>query len=344
MKSNNFSVSIRQTKVVEISPEANLLPPDCGPFKEFRVADYFCPDEWTKNGVFIPVKEGDPFWIDFRGNISSAVIPSVQRVNPITGESCNIKDGIKKDPKQNYLVLPRQKWIDGYVKEGKVYQFIVTKSGVGLAVNEYLLPVELQDSHALGFAFFSPKHNPDIIDGRIDITYYQRGPNPYWFSPVYIPHNWQIRTPLRSFTSTTTGGYVKTSSTIPPSDAIPISNGGKDFGSINADDIQDVQEQIECFVNSPDTTVITNHSFDYDSCDKASIGAGGRIEQQIVVDPNTPEFYNEKPDATLTIYLALPDLFEQIMSKGLRQDASRRDKYVHSGELNGIQIPLIKVS
>lgn len=332
-------MSIRQTKVVEISPEANVLPPDYGPFNEFRVADYFCPEEWTNNGIFIPVKEGDPFWIDFRGNWSSAVIPSVQRVNPITGESCNIKDGVKKDPKQNYLVLPRQKWIDGYVKEGKVYQFIVTKAGIGLAVNEYLLPVELQDSHALGFAFFLPKRaawEPEIVDGRIDRTSYSLG-NPMWFSPLHTPQNWQInsnRAQTRSIA--TTGGYVHTSSTITvPEFTLPKCN--------NAD-IAEVEEQIECFVNSPDTTVITNHSLDYDACDKASIGAGGRIEQDIIVDPNTPEFYNEKPDATLTVYLALPELFKQIMSKGRRQDANRKDKYVHSGELNGAQIPLIMVS
>ena len=36
-----------------------------GTFKEYKVSDYFYPKEWSNDGIFIQIKEGEPFWIDF---------------------------------------------------------------------------------------------------------------------------------------------------------------------------------------------------------------------------------------------------------------------------------------
>jgi hypothetical protein len=71
------------------------------------------------------------------------------------------------------------------------------------------------------------------------------------------------------------------------------------------------------------------------------MGAGGRIFQEIVTDENTVEYYHEKPTGMLSIYLALPEQFEAIMKKGRKQDASRKDRHVHSGDVGGIPVPLI---
>ena len=67
------------------------------------------------------------------------MVPSIQRINPITGKPANLEAGLQKDPKQNYLILPNQQRLDGYIKDGKAYQFMATKAGKSLAVNEYLL-------------------------------------------------------------------------------------------------------------------------------------------------------------------------------------------------------------
>ena len=111
MRQNNFFVSLRKTKIVNVDESAHCLPPDFGPFPEYKVADYFCPPEWSKDGIFVPVKEGEPLWIDLRDNPVCACIPSVQRVNPITGDPADLEHGLKKDPQQNYMILPKQLWI-----------------------------------------------------------------------------------------------------------------------------------------------------------------------------------------------------------------------------------------
>ena len=158
MRQNDFTVGIHKTDTIKVDDKAHSLPPSNGLFREFKVADYFCPEEWSQDAVFIPVEEGPPMWFDLRGNDESACLPSIQRLNPVTGDPANLEAGITKDPTQIYLALPIQKWIDGYAKDGKVYQFVVTKRGIGLAVNEFVLPEHMQDSHAIGFAFFAPKN------------------------------------------------------------------------------------------------------------------------------------------------------------------------------------------
>ncbi len=79
----------------------------------------------------------------------------------------------------------------------------------------------------------------------------------------------------------------------------------------------------------------------FESLDKASMGQGGRITQRIVTDDNTVDYYRDKPVGILTVYLALPEQFKAIMEKGKRQDSKKKDKFVHSGEVGGVQVPLI---
>lgn len=71
------------------------------------------------------------------------------------------------------------------------------------------------------------------------------------------------------------------------------------------------------------------------------MGAGGRILQKIVQDENTVKYYRKKPSAILTVYLALPEMFDAIMGKGPRQDPHKKDKFIASGKIGGIQVPLL---
>lgn len=415
MITNDFYISLRKTKVVDIDKDAHKLPPDWGPFKEFKVADYYCPKEWSNDGIFVSVKEGEPLWIDFQLNNSCAVIPSVQRLNPITGESADLENGLKKDPKQNYLVLPGQKWLDGYAKEGKVYQFVVTKAGESLAVNEYVLPVHMQDSHALGFAFFEPKNPPRPTRGRDknSITEIFAGgmpggmsmAQPMWYSPLHTPQNWKTAAKrklsgvLANITTkgTTTKGICGQSSgtttcdfdgiTTNDSDSLVAgTEGAKQRYTQNrvADNYNEIVEagglvggeagaavgggeagaavggeEAACeetlcrtggySEDHIDVVDILDSRFadqveevDDTDLDKASMGMGGRIEQNITTDNNTVEYYKEKPSAVLTVYMALPEQFDAIMERGKRQDSSREDRHVHSGDIGGVPVPLIK--
>src|SRR3990167_4954408 len=211
---NNFHVSLRHTDKIPVNATVHELPKDNGGFKEFRVADYYCPDEWAKDGVFVEANEGDPLWFDFRRpddysaiNWDCALLCSVQKVNPLTGQ--RVDPELTQNPIQNYLRLPEQLWLDGYVNEGKVYQFIITKSGIGVAVNEFVLPQFEQDSHCLAFAFHKAKKPADLPQRQpyVSSGYLSLSSSPKWFSPIRTPENWRIR--ARGMLITDSGPHSK---------------------------------------------------------------------------------------------------------------------------------------
>jgi len=363
MFQNGFYVSIRQTDKREVSDAVHELPPDNGPFEEYRVADYpGCPKEWSKDGLFIPVNEGQPLWFDFRGNIESACLASVQRINPATGEKANIEGGLSKNPLQNYLKLPDQLWLDGYSKEGKVYQFVVVTEGKGEAVNEVLLPKNMQDSHAMGFAFFLPKprsqyrHNYSdpsnpIINGSCRSSSSARaykGMTRTVTTPEFsLPNNANDliigdHGDNQRFTQNRVADHYNCSNM----DAIMgTTNGGgamcdaSDISNISYDD----RAADMCVTKGKGPGVVDIGTIDIDTShlDQASMGAGGRIGQDIVYDNNTVEYYQDKPSAILTIYLALPEMFKTITKSGKRQNKSRKDKYTQSAHIGGVAIPLV---
>jgi len=374
MLMNNFYFSLRHTEVVKVDDETHPLPPDNGPFDEFKVADYHCPEEWSKDGVFVPVKEGQPLWIDFRTSVNGqnqsvnwdcAVLCSVQKVNPVTGKQIDMEAGLSKDPLQNYLRLPEQIWLDGFSHEGKVYQFVIAKAGIGMAVNEFVLPQFEQDSHCIAFTFFKAKSPKRLPQTRIPLN---DNPGEKWFSPLHTPQNWKT-TDGKKYTYkkgliggqsiSGTGDYVdgrfdKTSYCLSPASEIEQLDTAKVLRSLepaaaaSVDDIEinavDCQDLIEPFVEPgiPDEHdyLCLGSQEAFQDTDKASMGAGGRIDLPIVPDNNSVDYYEEKTSGVLKIYLALPEMFEKIMKAGKRQDAHKKDKFVHSGKIGDIQVPL----
>lgn len=352
MRQNGFFAEVIKTDIIKVDESSHGLPPNNGAYAEFKVADYFCPDEWSNDGVFISVKEGDPLWFNFQGNSDEcAILCAVQRVNPVTGEPADLDEGLTKDPTQNYLRMPEQLWLDGYAKEGKVYQFVVTKAGIGLAVNEYVLPKHMQDSHAVGFAFFGPK-NPK--------------PKPTYTTREY-PYKHSMFPPMQHWKIGSSGGTVSSPGNIMDAGGECLVAGN----DIDACVVGNEPAQVFCCSSIDETcsptidvtrgrksahdtavteadaieidtiNILANQEADLTDLDKASMGAGGRIAQSIVTDSNTTDYYHEKRSALLTIYFALPEMYDAIMKKGKRQDASKKDKFRTSGHIGGTAVPLI---
>lgn len=349
MNQNGFRVILEKTTKVAVDEKVHGLPPFGGNFAEYRVSEYpGCPEEWSKDGIFVEVVEGQPLWIDLRSNPECAVLCAIQRLNPVTGEPVDLEKGLSKDPIQNYLALPAQMWLDGYAKDGKVYQFVVTKAGEGLAVNEYVLPKHMQDSHALGFAFFSPKNpKPVIVNNSLrsmGFTLYE--PRNLWQNQVKgakVLHRYEPPPIGYSVPIGASASNGDASAEIFCCNAIPKESEQLTCGNIPMDALDSEAEAglIDEITNDEDLVVDALSEHQAAALDKASMGMGGRIDQRIVPDSNTVDYYHDKPTGVLTIYMALPDMFKHIMSKGVRQDASRKDKFVHSGEVAGIPIPLI---
>ncbi|MDQ2867119.1 MAG: hypothetical protein M3R59_01705 [Verrucomicrobiota bacterium] len=135
-----FSVTFRRTlRVPEDGKDYPLPPGFKDPFPIFRVQDYAdkVPQHWLKaGGFFIPMHQREAMFLEFSGHkwhAASAKI-AVGNINAVTGEG--FTDAIRAH-KQDYLVIPDQKWLDGINSlSGRVKQFVAMPLGKGYTVEE----------------------------------------------------------------------------------------------------------------------------------------------------------------------------------------------------------------
>ncbi|MGW5650714.1 hypothetical protein [Streptomyces humi] len=125
---------VRTLRLPETGTHA--LPPGLGEFPVRRVADYpaTAPAEWrARGGVMLPVYLREAMWLSFAGTAEPAALQvGVGKVCAVSGEPWS--DRLSRDP-QNYLVLPRQPWLDGINSgKGTVRQFVAVPLGLGATV------------------------------------------------------------------------------------------------------------------------------------------------------------------------------------------------------------------
>ncbi|MBY8840055.1 hypothetical protein [Streptomyces sp. SP2-10] len=112
------------------------LPPGLGEFPVRRVADFAdrVPEEWRKRGgVMLPVYLREAMWLSFAGTTEPAALQvGVGKVCAVSGKPW--RNGLTRRP-QNYVVLPRQPWLDGINSgKGTVRQFVAVPLGLGATV------------------------------------------------------------------------------------------------------------------------------------------------------------------------------------------------------------------
>ncbi len=124
------------------------LPPGLGRFPLRHVDDYAAnvPSTWLqRGGVMLPMYQSEAMWLNF----DSAIVPGHQASYPFaikvaTGKLCAVSgkawtDRLKRGP-QNYLVVPNQPWLDGYVvDEGLIRQFVAMPLGAGYSAEEQVM-------------------------------------------------------------------------------------------------------------------------------------------------------------------------------------------------------------
>ncbi|MFD4577449.1 hypothetical protein ACFWNK_34155 [Streptomyces sp. NPDC058417] len=130
-------VAVRFMRTLRL-PESgeHPLPPGLGEFPVRRVADYpdTAPAEWlARGGVMLPVYLREAMWLGFGGSTEPAALQvGVGKVCAVSGRPWS--DRLARDP-QNYLVLPRQPWLDGInAGRGTVRQFVAVPLGLGATV------------------------------------------------------------------------------------------------------------------------------------------------------------------------------------------------------------------
>ncbi|MFF7468338.1 hypothetical protein [Streptomyces sp. NPDC008092] len=130
-------VAVRFVRTLRL-PETGThpLPPGLGDFPVRRVGDYpeTAPAEWRARGrVMLPVYLREAMWLSFAGTTEPAALQvGVGKVCAVSGEPW--RDRLSRKP-QNYLVLPRQPWLDGINSgKGTVRQFVAVPLGLGATV------------------------------------------------------------------------------------------------------------------------------------------------------------------------------------------------------------------
>ena len=115
------------------------LPPGIGRFPLRHVDDFAdrVPSEWLKRGgVLMPMYQAEALWLNFSGEYPFAIKIAAGKINAVSGESW--KEGLNRKP-QDYVVTPKQPWLDGFaVEKGVIRQFVAMPLGAGYSVEEQL--------------------------------------------------------------------------------------------------------------------------------------------------------------------------------------------------------------
>ncbi|MFJ3230853.1 hypothetical protein [Streptomyces sp. NPDC086787] len=130
-------VAVRFVRTLRL-PETGThpLPPGLGEFPVRRVADFpdTVPEQWrARGGVMLPVYLREAMWLSFAGTTEPAALQvGVGKVCAVSGKPWS--DRLSRTP-QNYVVLPRQPWLDGINSgSGTVRQFVAVPLGLGATV------------------------------------------------------------------------------------------------------------------------------------------------------------------------------------------------------------------
>jgi hypothetical protein len=154
-----LEITLERTIRVPEDTTLHYLPPSLGefPLRDVRSLRGRVPKDWT--GFVVPVYQKEALWIRFRAPRGdwTAIEPSAGGVNILTGAPARAR--LQAHP-QNYIVCPKQLWIDGIVTaEGAVRQFVAVPLGAGLSVGEQM---RLGPAPALSLTAFVPRQGTKL--------------------------------------------------------------------------------------------------------------------------------------------------------------------------------------
>lgn len=136
-----LTIDLQRTLRIPDDESTYALPPGLGRFPLRHVDDFAerVPESWLRRGgVLLPMYQSEAMWLNFSSasGYPFAVKVATGKVSAITGESW--RDGLNRDP-QDYLVVPDQPWLDGYVVEkGAIRQFVAMPLGSGYTAEEQI--------------------------------------------------------------------------------------------------------------------------------------------------------------------------------------------------------------
>jgi len=122
------------------------LPPGLGRFPLRHVDDFATgvPPAWLEHGgVMLPMYQSEAMWLTFRADFADdrfvqypfAVKIATGKIDAVSGKAWS--NGLHRDGRQDYVVVPEQPWLDGYcVEKGIIRQFVAMPLGAGYTAEE----------------------------------------------------------------------------------------------------------------------------------------------------------------------------------------------------------------
>lgn len=268
------TIEFQRTLRIPDDDKQYALPPGLGRFPAKHVDDYKrAPKKWVEHGgIMIPMYQSEALWINFhphyiheRGHAYPFAIKiATGKISAITGKEW--KKGLKK---KDYVVLPEQPWLDGYVVEnGEVRQFVAAPLGSGFSVEQQITG---EDKHGgIQIEVFPMK-------AEIFNTKYPERP---------------IDTRRRSVTR----------------GIMPQSMGGFPGGSCGVVGVYSMTETLCSFNATREIDEKTSMNYCCDSMAlnedaDMSLAAGGRMKQQIFEDPHDFDVWAKKIKQRCFIHL-----------------------------------------
>ncbi|KAI1755715.1 hypothetical protein F4782DRAFT_486668 [Xylaria castorea] len=155
-RSQSLTIRFKRTIRVPDNADEAKLPPDLGDFPVFKACDFASKlptDMAAKGGVCFPMYQREAMWISFAADHPFMIKVYAGGVNAVSGEhsSETIETKMrrldllsKNESIQDYVVVPRQPWIDGFaVSPGVVRQFVAMPLGMGYTVEAQLTGQEV---------------------------------------------------------------------------------------------------------------------------------------------------------------------------------------------------------
>ena len=141
-----LSIQFQRTLRIPDDGKHYPLPPGMGHFPLRLVDDYpaTIPESWKKNGgVMMPMYQAEALWlcfntedVDNRASYPFAIKIATGKVSAVSGQP--MRKGLNMEP-QDYVVAPRQPWLDGYcIEKGVIRQFVAMPLGQGYSAEEQI--------------------------------------------------------------------------------------------------------------------------------------------------------------------------------------------------------------
>lgn len=165
---------VRTLRIPDDNKKYNL-PPGLGSFPLKHVEDYKnVPSNWQEHGgIFLPMHQSEAMWLKFNSAWPFAIKIAAGKINAVSGEAWEpelkkltkeiretafsheeenyqnfnfngnndafFKENPNNNPKYDYVVSPRQPWLDGFnVGKGLIRQFVAMPLHEGYTVEEQL--------------------------------------------------------------------------------------------------------------------------------------------------------------------------------------------------------------